>query len=183
MKKTKSGFTIVELLIVIVVIGVLAAITIVAYNGIQMRAENTKTVAAMNDFVKILKLYATENNTYPVETAYPCIGAYPTSKCANVTDLTAACFSTAQVSTLSTFDTKLKQYANNVPQPSIQQMNCAGKNYSGAYYNATTGLTASFVYFLRGNQQCDGVSAGGSTPTARVQQDDVTRCQVYMPNL
>lgn len=30
----KRGFTIVELLIVIVVIGILAAITIVAYNGI-----------------------------------------------------------------------------------------------------------------------------------------------------
>jgi prepilin-type N-terminal cleavage/methylation domain-containing protein len=33
-----SGFTIVELLIVIVVIGILAAISIVAYNGMQARA-------------------------------------------------------------------------------------------------------------------------------------------------
>ncbi|MFZ2836491.1 MAG: prepilin-type N-terminal cleavage/methylation domain-containing protein [Candidatus Saccharimonadales bacterium] len=32
--KQQSGFTIVELLIVIVIIGILAAITIVAYNGI-----------------------------------------------------------------------------------------------------------------------------------------------------
>lgn len=37
--KYSSGFTIVELLIVIVVIGILAAITIVAYNGIQDRAK------------------------------------------------------------------------------------------------------------------------------------------------
>lgn len=36
--KNKNGFTIVELLIVIVVIGILAAITIVAYNGVQERA-------------------------------------------------------------------------------------------------------------------------------------------------
>jgi prepilin-type N-terminal cleavage/methylation domain-containing protein len=42
MIKNKSGFTIVELLIVIVVIAILAAITIVAYNGIQNRAMDTK---------------------------------------------------------------------------------------------------------------------------------------------
>jgi prepilin-type N-terminal cleavage/methylation domain-containing protein len=39
--KQQSGFTIVELLIVIVVIAILAAITVVAYNGIQDRARNS----------------------------------------------------------------------------------------------------------------------------------------------
>lgn len=38
MKQKHTGFTIVELLIVIVVIGILAAITVVAYNGIQEKA-------------------------------------------------------------------------------------------------------------------------------------------------
>lgn len=40
--RKQTGFTIVELLIVIVVIGILAAITIVAYNGIQDRARKAK---------------------------------------------------------------------------------------------------------------------------------------------
>ncbi|MNX84104.1 Type II secretion system protein G precursor [compost metagenome] len=40
-QKQRYGFTIVELLIVIVIIGILAAITIVAYNGIQDRAKST----------------------------------------------------------------------------------------------------------------------------------------------
>ena len=38
----KSGFTIVELLIVIVVIAILAAISIIAYNGIQDRTRQSK---------------------------------------------------------------------------------------------------------------------------------------------
>jgi prepilin-type N-terminal cleavage/methylation domain-containing protein len=43
-KQIKSrGFTIVELLIVIVVIAILAAITIVAYTGIQKRATATSS--------------------------------------------------------------------------------------------------------------------------------------------
>jgi prepilin-type N-terminal cleavage/methylation domain-containing protein len=47
MKQThhQSGFTIVELLIVIVVIGILATITIVAYNGIQDRARMASALA------------------------------------------------------------------------------------------------------------------------------------------
>lgn len=59
----QKGFTIVEVLIVIVVIGILAAITVVAYNGIQTRA---KASAVASDFKKIekgLRLLATEQGT------------------------------------------------------------------------------------------------------------------------
>jgi prepilin-type N-terminal cleavage/methylation domain-containing protein len=48
--KKQAGFTIVELLIVIVVIGILAAITIVAYNGIQDRARLSAGLAFETQF-------------------------------------------------------------------------------------------------------------------------------------
>lgn len=46
------GFTIVELLIVIVIIGILAAIVIVAYNGVTNRAKSSSGQAAANGIVK-----------------------------------------------------------------------------------------------------------------------------------
>lgn len=48
----QRGFTIVELLIVIVVIAILAAITIVAFNGIQQRARNMARISAAEQIAK-----------------------------------------------------------------------------------------------------------------------------------
>jgi prepilin-type N-terminal cleavage/methylation domain-containing protein len=60
-----SGFTIVELLVVIVVIGILAAITIVSYNGINQKAIASKLVSDLDNNSKILEIYKAENNSYP----------------------------------------------------------------------------------------------------------------------
>lgn len=62
-----SGFTIVELLIVIVVIGILAAITIVAYNGIQDRARSGKAKADINQLAKAMTAAKTLSSKTIVE--------------------------------------------------------------------------------------------------------------------
>ncbi len=64
--KKQKGFTIVELLIVIVVIAILAAITIVAYNGIQNRAKQSAAQSRLTQAnKKIMTFYVTNSDRYP----------------------------------------------------------------------------------------------------------------------
>jgi prepilin-type N-terminal cleavage/methylation domain-containing protein len=62
---TSSGFTIVELLVVIVVIGILAAITIVSYTGISSKAVNSSLQSDLSGAKKRLAIFYTDNGAYP----------------------------------------------------------------------------------------------------------------------
>lgn len=61
----QSGFTIVELLIVIVIIGILAAITIVAYNGITNRANDAAVLSDIDKVRQQLELANVDLGHYP----------------------------------------------------------------------------------------------------------------------
>ena len=64
-KRKQSGFTIVELLIVIVVIGILATIVIVAFSGVQSRARFVKMQTDIITMKKYIEAYNAINGTYP----------------------------------------------------------------------------------------------------------------------
>lgn len=84
MDTRRVGFTIVELLIVIVVIAILAAITIVAYNGITQRSQSAAAQSAVAQALKKVKTYAATNEE-----------RYPTnvSACSNPATTTELCIS------------------------------------------------------------------------------------------
>lgn len=65
----RPGFTIVELLIVVVIIAILAAITIVAYNGMQTRARETTTLADLSSIAQQIEMYNSVNGSYPTTSA------------------------------------------------------------------------------------------------------------------
>lgn len=62
---SRTGFTIVELLIVVVVIAILAAMTIVSFSGIQQRAQLTSLKSELTNAAKAMEIANVDSGTYP----------------------------------------------------------------------------------------------------------------------
>lgn len=65
LNKKQSGFTIVELLIVIVVIGILAALVITTFNGIQQKGRDTERQTDIKALHGQLEAYYAQTGYYP----------------------------------------------------------------------------------------------------------------------
>ncbi len=61
----QKGFTIVELLIVIVVIGILATLVIVTFSGIQQKGRNSQRQTDVNTLATYVSAYYTDKGYYP----------------------------------------------------------------------------------------------------------------------
>ena len=69
LKKRSEGFTIVELLIVIVVIGILAALVLNTFQGVQARARDTERKTDINAIHTQLEVFYNDNGYYAVNAA------------------------------------------------------------------------------------------------------------------
>lgn len=188
-QRMKAGFTIVELLIVIVVIGILAAITIVAYSGIQDRANNLRTEDAVGKFRKALIMYATEHGEYPLGgTTSACLGEasnYPTG-CWNGSVSTA-------------FNTAIRPYlGGTLPNPFNGCLPMYGGCRIGAAYSTQNinldgvAHTWSISYLQKGSVSCQANGQAGGTWTnalstpnnpSRIEyHSDTSLCRLILPN-
>lgn len=65
MRKTTSGFTIVELAVVIVIIAILVGIVALTYGNIRERSLNASRITEANNVVEALTLYRSQNGKFP----------------------------------------------------------------------------------------------------------------------
>ena len=139
-KPKQHGFTIVELLIVIVVIAILAAITIVAFNGIQNRAKSSTGQSLANAIMKKAEAYNTINSTYPtycqiITNSTNPTGAAPAAGTAGA----GTCVAGANTA------------GSEAKLDSVAQLTPASTNASGAYTATVSNSNAVVAYFQCAN--------------------------------
>ena len=78
MIKPQAGFTIVELVVVIAIIGILSAITVVSYRGSQAKAQDTAIKTAAQQMADAIQLWSTRTNQEPGSAIYSTYAATST---------------------------------------------------------------------------------------------------------
>lgn len=61
-----AGFTLIELIVVMAIMGVLAAIGMGSYNGVQSKARDAKRKSDLANIARALEMYYNDNKEYPM---------------------------------------------------------------------------------------------------------------------
>jgi len=77
----RAGFTLIELLVVIAIIGILASVVLASLNRTRMHSRNTYMISTVQELIKAVEVYRTNNGYYPLFSSYVCVGDYDDGRC------------------------------------------------------------------------------------------------------
>jgi uncharacterized protein (TIGR02145 family)/prepilin-type N-terminal cleavage/methylation domain-containing protein len=148
--KTSLGFTIVELIVVIVVIGILAAITIVSYTGVTSRANIAVMQSDLSNSANQLKIYQATYGSYPTALTNNC-PSLPTAD-------TTLCLKTSPNNTYT--------YTSNGTTFSLVETNS-----NGTAYNVTDSTSPVAGAIITGSPYIQTITATNCSSTRTQVQD------------
>lgn len=184
-QKSYSGFTIVELLVVIVIISILAAIIIVAFSGIQNRAKQAKIESASGVIRKTLIMDKSDNDSYyDTGSSGVCIGTldmYPATNGYAAGACTKGPAGDLLNNVSSSFNTMLTKYISNTPDGRIDDtilyapLGRGSRGIQYYYYKAALNARPYLAYYLSGRMNCGPQYQGTYNST-----NNYTQCLEYL---
>ena len=123
-RRNESGFTLIELMIVVIVVGILAAVAIPMYQIVPERSKATEAVAALSLARTAMRAYYAEHGTY-VDAAFTDGGAITAGGILGVTDgdlagryFSTECYTFDGAPTIATFRVKCAGASSTAPRAS-----------------------------------------------------------------
>jgi len=186
---TKPGFTIVELIVVVVAIAILASLTIVGYGAVTKNAYNAQVVAGVVQYKDTIEAYKAYFRKYPVTTreianeqiTLACLGdGYPSDYCGKITG----------VNTYEDpgFNTELAKIGKG-GSVSIEKLAVNAETFVGAVYGidqvgndkSPTNYARTIQYALKGkNADC---KVEGAYSYALQDNPPMTACEIILESV
>lgn len=178
----QSAFTIVELLVVIVVIGILASISIVGYRSIQQRAKTATYTSALSQWEKLLRITEQTNGSLPsvgvyetcLSAGYPAEGMFAANQCYES--------ATYDISTSTNISTAVQAANGSVPTtvlPTVYTYDNANGNQGWArgliYRN--NGPGTGYIQYYLDQATAKGACIGGDSVEYNNYADGTVRCR------
>lgn len=187
----QRGFTIVELLVVIVIIAILASITIVSYNGIQQRAKSATYVSSLHNWENILRLMNAESGQWYNTGGYAvCLGKNFTAADGFVANQCVRSVPTSyiSISTSSAFDTEVTNSMGSIPSgvlPLVKTVDPSASNREGyarglVYSYDPNSSTGAYIEYYLDKATGGGGCIAGDTLEYGAYADGGKRCRRYM---
>ena len=180
MSKNISGFTIVELIVTIVVIGIIASISIVSYNGIQTRTNNENRTAQLHAWKTTFERYKAKEGTVPFPNTTTgtgfCLG---TTGFPNGFDSVPRCrdylYNGSTSLRVSDNAALMAELQTVVPSlPSAQNVPVGGTVGPYVYYNAST-ISIQGAFQGSSTSECPAITSG-----AWWNGDRLLICTIYL---
>ncbi len=153
--KNQLGFTLIELMITIVIVGVLATVAIPLYQANVKRAKGTEADATMGSIRTALRVHYAENSDYPIEASYVAVHTLTDSIDIDSTDMLGKYFPATAYTYISDGVTYTLRATGSGQSAGIQrQMTSAGifVELLVCVHNARTTAQCSLLRIERGPQ-------------------------------
>lgn len=150
-KSIHAGFTLVELLVVISIIGFLSSVVLASLNGVRIKADNAERVSTVGQYYNAFFLFYDDYDAFPWESGLPSGGEI--CMASTVTNCDTHPISTNIITSLSPYiklALAFQIFEGFDSGISIGQL--IGPRYQCEVANGNLCTRGYFIYYVRGNQ-------------------------------